>query len=148
MKQEIKNNLSEILGESTAYGLPKIFKSKRIFLKIFWLAFFLMGSIASIYYIVQSINSYLLYEVIPKIEIINENPMQFPTITFCNNDKSFNKDLIDFCSFNKKQNNCIDNFQMFYSTWYEHSGNCLQFNSGRNSSIPILNSIFKQVRAF
>jgi len=135
---EIKTNLSEILSESTAYGFSKILKSKRLFFKIFWLAFILFGSIASIYFIFNAIQNYFKYEVIPKIEIIHENKISLPTITFCNNDKSFNKDLIDFCSFNKEQNNCIDNFQMFYSTWYEHSGNCLQFNSGKNSSIPIL----------
>ena len=84
---EIKTNLSEILGESTAYGLSKIFKSKRLFFKIFWLAFILFGSIASIYFIFNAIQNYFKYEVIPKIEIIHENTISLPTITFCNNDK-------------------------------------------------------------
>jgi hypothetical protein len=143
--QEIKTNLCEILSESTAYGLPKIFKSKRIFFKIFWLAFILFGSIASIYFIIDSMNNYLKYEVIPKIEIIHEIPISFPTITFCSNE-SLNKDLIDFCSFSKEENNCKDYFQMYYAAWYTvawYNSNCLQFNSGKNRSnhsIPILNS--------
>ncbi len=83
--EEIKINLSEILAESTAYGLPRIFKSKRNFLKLFWLVFFLLGSIVSVYFTVKAINNYLEYEVIPKIEIINLYQIQFPTITFCSN---------------------------------------------------------------
>ncbi len=145
--QEIKKNLIEILSESTAYGLPKMFKSKHIFFKIFWLAFILFGSIASIYFIIDSIQNYLKYEVIPKTEIIHQSQIIFPTITFCSSDKSFNKDLIDYCSFNKEEKNCKEYFQMYYATWYNavawYNSNCLQFNSGKNSSnhsIPILNS--------
>jgi hypothetical protein len=137
--KEIKTNLSKILGESTAYGLPKVFKSKRIFFKLYWLAFILFGSIASIYFIVDSIQNYLKYEIIPKTKIIHESQMTFPTITFCS-DKSLNKDQIFYCSFNKEKNNCIDYFQMLYDSMI---GGCLQFNSGKNNSnhsIPILKS--------
>jgi hypothetical protein len=139
--KEIKTNLSKILGESTAYGLPKVFKSKRIFFKLFWLAFILFGNIASIYFIADSIQNYLKYEVIPKTKIIRESQLTFPTITFCSSDKSLNKDQINFCSFNKEKNNCTDYFQMFYDSM--NGSGCLQFNSGKNSSnqsIPILKS--------
>jgi hypothetical protein len=81
--QEIKTNLSEILSESSEYGVPKVFISKYFFFKIFRLAFTLFGSIFSIYFIIDSIESYLNYEVIPKIEIIDENLISFPTKTFC-----------------------------------------------------------------
>jgi hypothetical protein len=72
--QQVKTNLSEILSESTAYGLPKVFKSKRVFFRIYWLAVIILGSIATIYFTVESINSYLKYEKIPKTEIKDENP--------------------------------------------------------------------------
>jgi len=143
LTKEIKSNLSEILSESTAYGLPKIFKSKRIFFKLFWLAVIIAGSILTIYFTNESISNYLKYEKISKIEIIKEKQIQFPTITFCS--KSFNKqtiqDSISKCLFNKKD--CIDQFQMFYS--FLNEINCFQFNSGKNKSnhsIPIQNSTF------
>jgi len=143
--KEIKTNLSNILGESTAYGLPKVFKSKRSFFNFFWLAFILFGGIASIYFIADSIQNYLKYEVIPKTKIIRESQLTFPTITFCSSDKSLDKDQIYFCSFNKENNSCIDYFQYFQMFSDSMNGGiCLQFNSGKNSfsnhSIPILKS--------
>jgi len=150
MLPEIEANLAEILGESTAYGLPKLFKSKRFFFKIFWLAYFLTGCIASIYFTVDLLNSYLEYEVIQKTEIITENEMTFPTITLCsdsfNNNNEPLKDIIQLCKFDFNNNDCQTNpdnyFFKFY--FYEFKGqNCLQFNSGKNMSnhsIPILNS--------
>jgi hypothetical protein len=58
----IQNNLCEMLGESTSYGLPRIFKSKRIFFKFFWLLFFIMGFIASFYFVIEATNNYLKYD--------------------------------------------------------------------------------------
>jgi len=144
--EEIKINLSEILAESTAYGLPRIFKSKRNFLKLFWLVFFLLGSIVSVYFTVKAINNYLEYEVIPKIEIINLYQIQFPTITFCSNgfaNKTF-KEICDTCSFDG-DNDCRMNSENYFSKFYSYQfyEYCLQFNSGKNMSnhsIPFLNT--------
>ena len=36
MFSTLKKNLSEMLSASFAYGVPKIFLSKRLFFKIFW----------------------------------------------------------------------------------------------------------------
>jgi hypothetical protein len=144
--EKIKINLSEILAESTAYGLPRIFKSKRNFLKLFWLAFFLLGSIFSVYFSVKAINNYLEYEVIPKIEIINLYQIQFPIITFCSNgftNKTF-KEIFDTCSFDG-DNDCRINSEKYFSKFYSYQFDqyCLQFNSGKNMSnhlIPFLNT--------
>ena len=46
-EKRIIKNLTEMLSDSTAYGLPKIFRSKRLVLKLFWFAFFLMGFVTS-----------------------------------------------------------------------------------------------------
>jgi len=144
--EEIKINLSKILAESTAYGLPRIFKSKRSFLKLFWLTFFLLGSIASVYFTAKSINNYLEYEVIPKLEIINLNQIQFPTITLCSNgfvNKTF-KEICDACYFDLN-NDCRLKSEKYFNKFYSYQFDqyCFQFNSGKNMSnylIPTLNS--------
>jgi hypothetical protein len=144
--EKIKTNLSEILAESTAFGIPRIFKSKRSFFKIFWLAFFLIGSVASIYFTVKSINNYLEYEVIPKMEIIILNQIQFPAITFCSSgfvNKTF-EEICDTCSFDRS-NDCRMKSEEYFSKFYSYQFDqyCLQFNSGKNmsnQSIPFLNS--------
>ncbi len=145
--EKIKTNLSEILAESTAFGIPRIFKSKRNFFKIFWLAFFLIGSVASIYFTVKSINNYLEYEVIPKMEIINLNQIQFPAITFCSSgfvNKTF-EEICDTCSFDRN-NDCRMKSEEYFSKFYSYQFDqyCLQFNSGKNmsnQSMPFLNYI-------
>ncbi len=71
--QKIKTNLSEMLAESTANGLPRIFKSKKIFFKIFWFSFFILGNIASFYYIIKAIDNYLVYDVISRRTTIYKN---------------------------------------------------------------------------
>ena len=134
----IKSNLSDILAESTAYGLPKIFKSKRLFLKLFWLLFFILGSTASIYFTIQSINNFLrIYEVIPQISKISQDPMPFPTITFCPpnpalfENKSIN-DLFKFDSYGWKIYTNLDSYLERFPTL--EYGDCFHFNSGHNMS--------------
>lgn len=77
--QKIRTNISEMLAESTAYGLPRIFKSKKIFFKIFWFAFFILGMITSFYYIIKAINNYLEYDVIYQR---TTNPMPFQQLQY------------------------------------------------------------------
>ncbi len=145
----IKNNLCEMLGESTSYGLPRIFKSKRIFFKFFWLTFFIMGCIASFYFVIEATNNYLKYEAIQKLEYVSQDQMTFPAITICpwNIDRSFNKSFVEIfkdcdCAFNGInicQLNPEKYFIKFTSVYF---GDCLLFNSGKNlsgHSISILN---------
>ena len=64
--------LTELLGDSTVYGLSRIFRRKRVFLRLFWLVFVLMGSTNSIYFVWTAINSYFKFEVVTEIESIYE----------------------------------------------------------------------------
>jgi len=145
----IQNNLCEMLGESTSYGLPRIFKSKRIFFKFFWLTFFITGCIASFYFVIEATNNYLKYEAIQKIEYVYLNQMPFPAITICPWNMSpfiFNKSFVEIfqdqdCYFNgiDCKLNAEKYFIKFTSVYF---GDCLLFNSGKNmsgNSIPILN---------
>jgi hypothetical protein len=133
----IAANLAKLLSESTSYGLPRIFKSKRIILKIFWLVYFLIGSIATIWFILDTINNYLEYDVVSRIRIISETSMPFPAISICPkvrdafNHKSIDQ-IITKCFFNNNSdcnNNANEYFEKF-STW---NGDCIRFNGGRNS---------------
>jgi len=138
MKTQLIKNLSEMLSDSTAYGVPKLFRSKRLFYKLFWLAFILMGSGASVYYIWDAINSYYDYEVITKIESVYEQPMLFPTISFCPYTQFFfdNKSLTSIlkqCSFNLDQS-CQSNPDKYFERFKTFRGDCFRFNSGKNMS--------------
>jgi len=134
----IKEKISDILADSTVYGVPKLFQSKRVLFKFFWLAFLFMGSVASAYYIWDAVNSYYDYEVITKIESVYEQPMLFPTISFCPyTQRSFdNKSLasiLNQCSFNLDQS-CQSNPERYFERFKTFRGDCFRFNSGQNMS--------------
>jgi len=124
------------VSNSTAYGLPNLVKSKRLFHKLMWLFFMVSSTSASIWYIINITLIYFNYDTITVVSRIYEQPIQFPTISFCSyNFKSFeNKKLSEIilqCQFGYDQtlkNNLENNFQLFYS----YLGRCYRFNSGKN----------------
>jgi len=139
--QRLKNNLSELLSESTAYGLPKIFKSKRMFFKIFWLIYFLLGTIFCIYFTRKTIDNYYQYEVVSQRATIFPISMPFPAISICS---------MTFTDFTNKSLG-----QVMKSCWFaglkvnnpeeyfEKKGDCFTFNNGINMKdeiVPILNA--------
>ena len=96
---------SEIFNNITVYGVSKLLKRERLFSKLLWLSFIFISSAASIYYTWDAINSYLKYEVITKIESKYQQPMLFPTISFCAYEpKAFDnktiKSIVKECWFN------------------------------------------------
>ena len=144
MLKAISHNFSELLSESTAYGLPRIFRSKRFLLKIYWLLFFLMGSLASIMFVLSSLKNYYDFEVITKIESVYEQPMPFPTVSFCpyGPDEDIIKSIY-WCGFNLNGSCYSDGTENHLELFQTFLGKCYRFNSGinmKNKSIPTMNS--------
>ncbi len=77
-------------------------RKKRIFYKLVWLTFVIISSGLSFYLGLDVTKRYLNYEVITKIESKYEQPMLFPTVSFCPyvykdfNNKSLNKIINSF----------------------------------------------------
>ena len=67
---------------STIHGIPNIFKTDRICVKIMWLVLFLLSSSAGIYLVIQSFISYFSFDVVTSIKVVKEIPTEFPAITF------------------------------------------------------------------
>ena len=80
----IKKKWKEIGLSSTSHGIPNILRSDKIFFKIFWTFFLIVCSSYCFYSIIKSIQSYYEFEVVTKIEVIDEIPTQFPAVTICN----------------------------------------------------------------
>lgn len=143
MIKEIKENLSDLLGESTSYGLPRIFKTNKVILKIFWLTYFLIGGIATVVFVLNVIMSYLEYEIISRIQTISEQSMSFPAISICpTNSNSFNNksldQILEKCNFDGED--CLKNANNYFEKKTYHDGECIIFNNGKNMtghSIPI-----------
>jgi hypothetical protein len=80
---EIKQKLSEWILSSSSHGLPNLFRSKRISIKLFWLVCFLGSLVICSFLIVQTIISYLQYDVTTNYRVYYESMPIFPTITVC-----------------------------------------------------------------
>ena len=139
--------LLKMLKTSTAYGVPNLVKSKRIFNKLFWICFLVLSSSASFYFIY--LVEYLSYDVVTIVKTEYDQSIEFPTVTFCSLTKGYfdNYSLSQMVtkesrygyelSINEDTNNL---FNFFISAQY---GRCYSFNNGKNmnnKSIPIKNS--------
>ncbi len=107
-----------------------------------WLSFFIVCIVISIYLITKDINQYLEYEVVTQIDIINEYPMQFPTISFqfdrgdLKANYSIEENIINLIYSNSRRKNISDEFEKLNSDSF---GNYYKFNSGKNmlnQSVP------------
>ncbi len=140
--QRIKNRVKEMILDSTSHGLPHFFRTDKKCLKTMWLSFFIVCIVISIYLITKDINQYLEYEVVTQIDIINEYPMQFPTISFqfdrgdLKANYSIEENIINLIYSNSRRKNISDEFEKLNSDSF---GNYYKFNSGKNmlnQSVP------------
>jgi hypothetical protein len=80
----IKKRISEWSKSITAHGLPNIFMSKRVIIKVLW-ALALFASITyCVINIYREIVKYFHYEYTTHLETVEDVPSLFPAITFCN----------------------------------------------------------------
>ncbi len=101
--QKIKEKSLNLVLASTSHGLPNIFRTERIFIKILWFILFLFFSAIGLLMVAQSISNFFNYETLTLIELIYENPIRFPDTTFINmnnprSNASINESFV-FCFF-------------------------------------------------
>ena len=101
---KIKEKSKELVLRSTSHGLPHAFRTNRLFFKIMWIILFLTSTLFGFYTVIQTIDTYLSYEIVTKIDVITEIPTDFPAVTIINlrnrkSNKSLNEILI-YCTFN------------------------------------------------
>lgn len=79
-------NLREWMGKTTGHAMPNIVGTNIYLLKVIWLIAWLIGFGFTVYFITQSFIAYFDYSVMANSKIMNERPMLFPKVTFCNID--------------------------------------------------------------
>jgi hypothetical protein len=80
----IKNLTKETIGNETSQAIIRIFDTKYLSLKLFWLIC-LLGCVSLCGYLVaQTFIVYLSYPVYTTTTLVNEVPTVFPKITICN----------------------------------------------------------------
>lgn len=131
--EKMRNNVRNLVINSTIHGLPNLFKTERPLFKFMWLIFFLISASFGLFMVITNVFDYLEFEVVTKYQIINESPMIFPTITFYNLNKLQTNysldDIFIFCSFNDE-----DCYPKDFEIKEDSYKTVYQFNTGRNSS--------------
>jgi len=131
--KKIKKIATECSLSSTCHGIPNIARAKDNYcLILMWSLSFAICSGYCLCLTVISLKEFLNYPVITSIDIINESPALFPTVTLCNlNGYSIqnlvNETLIN-CRFNNQQCSLKDFTQVHFSSY----GFCLRFNFNPN----------------
>jgi len=80
----IKNLAKETIGNETSQAIIRIFETKYLSLKIFWLLCLLGCGSLCFYLVAQTFLLYFSYSVYTNRTIVNEIPSVFPKITVCN----------------------------------------------------------------
>ena len=99
--KKIKAKVMSLLLASTCHGIPNVIRSERVAFKLVWLILFLLSTVYGVTTVFDSINGFLEYEVITKIDIVPEIPSKFPTITFINRNTDFTKNNVSIADFRK-----------------------------------------------
>lgn len=161
--KRLKEAFLKSLSVSTINGIQNIEKTKNVFIRYGWLVFLCSSFAICLNFTYQIIMSYLSYEVVTNINVINEQYLQFPTVSFCNSMGGFGfknqpelwgteagfKSTLMNCYFNGEKKCHLDPasyFEPFNDSMY---GYCYRFNSGKSfngTKIDILNSTINGVQ--
>ena len=82
--KEIKISTKETVENSSIHALPNIVRNKYTLIKLVWIVCFLISFGVCCWFIIQSIHSYLNYDVVTNIQVKYENKIKFPVVTICN----------------------------------------------------------------
>ena len=76
----------EWMRKTTGHAMANIIETNLYSLKAIWLISWVIGFACTVYFITLAFIAYFNYSVVSRSEIINERPMLFPKVTFCNID--------------------------------------------------------------
>lgn len=141
---KISKSTKNLILASTIQGLPNIFRTNRLILKIVWILLLIASFSTCVIYTAKNILSFMEFETITTIKTIYQPVMSFPAVSICN---SFNLNFtfeILYFNFNNKdlKNDWKQYFEIYNDTKY---GQCYRFNSGLNyykNLIKIEDSIY------
>ena len=97
-KKLAKETISPIVTWTT-HGLPNIFRTKYISLKIIWSILFLLSVGWTIYFLINTILDYLKYNVTTVTRNINVNEMNLPVVTICEKNRISTVDGLNFLKY-------------------------------------------------
>ena len=87
IKSKIKSSCLESIDTLTIHGIPHLFRTKFISIRIIWILLTIASTCLAIHFIVQTFNEYFDYNVTTEVRFKEEVEFDFPAVTFCNKNK-------------------------------------------------------------
>jgi hypothetical protein len=79
----IKSEFKVWVDPTTIHGLPNIFRTNNIIAKIIWIISTMAATVLCAYILTQSILDYMAFQVVTKIDLVEETSAVVPQITIC-----------------------------------------------------------------
>ena len=128
--KKMKNAGHKLVTNSSVFGLPRIFQTENILVKIIWLVMILFSSSCGLYVIGKNITDFFQYDVSTQIKLIKSETMTFPSIVICDNIAVPNiTNKIDSQRFKESELSLSRDFESFR---LGEMFDCLRFNGYRN----------------
>ena len=78
------NIIKESLESSSIHAIPNIIRNKNSIIKLIWFLCFIISTSVCIWFIINSINDFLKFEVTTKIDVVYQTEVIFPVVSICN----------------------------------------------------------------
>ena len=128
--EKIKKCLKKMCQTANAHGVPKIFNSERVVIRLMWLICILICSSLCIWMLTKTVDSFFEYSAVTNIDIKPEMPSPFPSVRICSLTPTLRNytlyERIIYCKFNGI-NDCTNDFVLYLD--YFVSKMCLRFNT-------------------
>ena len=114
-----KEKLTNAVNDTSLHGVPRIFNSDHILVRLLWVIMIIIAMIGCGYLVANNVIDYYSYPVVTNTNSFYESAPLFPKVTLCD------ITVINSCQFNKE--NCGNSLTNL-------SDNCLEFNVGSDDS--------------
>lgn len=142
-KELLKERSKELFQRTTMHGLPNILHSKNRFFVLIWSISLLASVCSGSYFVIDVTLDFLKYNTVTTMTVINEQSVQFPTLSFCAYpfiNTTIEETIINIRFDGISEKNFSSSLEEFNDLVY---GKCYRYNSGKNiynQSVDIIHS--------
>ncbi|RNA10485.1 acid-sensing ion channel 1 isoform X2 [Brachionus plicatilis] len=128
--EKLKKVTIDTILSSTSHGLPNVFRSTNVVIRIIWISFTLISASYCVFNIINCVIKFFDYEVTTKTRLSNEYMSLFPTVTVCNVNFFTSENAVEFIKTIEDQkfskNPFEDSFELYAKGIIENSSNFSQ----------------------
>lgn len=86
--EKIKETVVESGLHSSCHGFPNIIRTNRLLIRIIWFLSMITSIVFCSFFVSRTINQFLEFDVVTKIQQINQKYLELPMITLCQQDQN------------------------------------------------------------